>query len=342
MISNVIGRDLFKVAMLNLLRNNKFSSITTPNFTTQLDLYSNEASLPNNTRWAEILRRYVRVLPASEILRVVREKSKSIIISRLMSERVDLPIDFCSPSFPLAYKPKRWLHHSQHEATIIPNSDELWIIVNPQQFGVYRVDYDPRILMELSKELSRNHSAFENRGQLIGDSGTQAYWGYSLLRTHLYLIQYLVNETDTMVWRSARIIYEKLSFRMRGYEKMKKFYDLYNDLAGREYLNHRIGSPHFEKTMEVGKITCFSGYPECVRDAEEFYGQVVESPLGSLTGSKDFQYFIYCTLAKFSLNRKRLIENVRQLWIDDRGVHAKSRTAIKGFACTSNGEEIHR
>lgn len=344
MFANIIGRDNFQAAVLNLLSHHKFKTINTTDFAYQLTKFTKLPwPLPKDRSWEDFISKYTSNRPSSEILNIGYKfrANTSIEITRAMSEQVDLPIDYMTETISKASAPKMWMPDELSNIYVDDIRDP-WIVINPDQYGLYRVSYNDEMWMEFARQLQVNHTRF-NRGQLIADSGTQADHGYSKLKNHLFLVQYLKNETDTFVWRAARIAFERLLFHVRSYPKKELFYNFYNDLAGMEYMRHRIGNEmlDFEKTMEVAKITCYSNYFNCIADVEQFYKQEMQKK-GKLTGSRDFQQFIYCTLAKFGSDPVELSNTVLDLWIKDRSTAANSRTAIQGLACTANTTIIAR
>lgn len=364
MVANTMGEENFKAAIINLLSINPCTTTNRDQFVEQLNQYSTpDIFPPGDPDWSQTINSYSNRVTLIEILRVKYSDVTGYAIETFAFSRAYLPTDYMTPNVPAESKPKLWIAHEYLTESIVGHVEEPWLLVNPHQYGSYRVVYSNELYQDLTRHLSNNHTQFPNRAQLIVDSGNQAdtgedllrsslsavfyvppHPGYLELRRHLFLIQYLVNETDLSVWGAVRRSFERLSFRMRGYGKMELFYNSFIALASGEYLKNRFGAngfADFEKTMEVGKIMCYSGYSECVKDVEEYYEEKVQT---GLEGSKDFQKFIYCTLAKFSTTTKQeeLADHVLQLWIRDRGILAKSRIALDGLSCTSNSEIIKR
>lgn len=344
MISNSIGEENFTAAIVDLLSENPCTTINRDQFVQQLNLHSSEDVFPPGEEdWSRTILSYATRVRHTEIVFVHKATVTGYGIGNSLFSYAHLPIDYMTETIPAASGPKLWVY-MWNEATI-GHEDEPWLVVNPEQYGSYRVAYSANMYEEFTRQFSIDHTPF-NRGQLIMGSASDADGGMLNLRHHLFLIQYLVNETDIFAWRAARLSYERFAFRMRGASEMENFYQSYIDLAEDEYLEHRIGneSADFEKTMEVGRVTCYSGYWACVQDAEEYYEETVLESSDGLEGSRDFQKLIYCTLAKFSTTARQeeLAENVLQLWMADRGVFAKSRTAMEGLACTLNPEIINR
>lgn len=99
------------------------------------------------------------------------------------------------------------------------------------------------------------------------------------------------------------------------------------------YSRNRVGQrmENFELTMEVAKIACYSGHAECVKDVEDYYAGEA-----TIEGSSDFQVFIFCTMAKHSVDQWTIVDQVVAMWQEDRRVHSNSRNAIQGLACSED------
>lgn len=333
MTANVMGEENFKRAVLELLANNRHSVINTNMFLAHLDQYASDVLLPDDKLISDVLQKWSHSVPAKNVLRV-GNKTDKFELNYNSGEYVDLPVDYFTPTLERASQPKLWVLPAIYQDA--PQLDlEPWIAVNPDQYGLYQVNYADHMWAALAIQLRKNHTQF-NRAQLISDSITMdlSFW----LRYHFDIIRYLPNETNALTWKAARHSYEAVALLMRGYENIYPFYAYYNNLTREIYWENRIGREmeNFELTLEVSKIACYSGHPECVTDVEDYYVEAVQTEAG-LLGSKDFRTFVYCTLAKHSLNKRSIVDHVAQLWAEDRSVHAKSRAAIQGVACT--GEE---
>ena len=90
-----------------------------------------------------------------------------------------------------------------------------WFIINKQQMGFYRVNYDNSNWQELIKVLnSRNFNQIHvlNRAQLIDDSLNLAHDGYLSYDIAFGILNYLSRETDYIPWRAAVLNLDKIDF----------------------------------------------------------------------------------------------------------------------------------
>lgn len=341
MIANIMGREIFNAAILDLLKNNKYSSISANQFLNHLDHYSKNAVLPEGRSLSDVIHRYANASPHNNLMHLFLDQWTSKLTLRSVGiENVDFPIDYMTPSTGALSQPRFWIPRSTYGDVPINVAVEPWMILNPQEYGLFRMMYSKEIYAAITLQLTKTPEVF-NRPQLISETAS-FMWDRWLIE-YLNLIRYLPTETDMFAWREARISYDRVAMLMRGYNASEPFYGYFNSLAEDVYSRNAIGVEmnDFEMTMEVARITCAAGHMECVKDAEAYYAKAVDTEAG-LVGSSDFQVLVYCTLARHSTNVPRLEDDVLQLWVNDRRVHSKSRNAIKGLACTSDGEVVKR
>jgi aminopeptidase N len=96
------------------------------------------------------------------------------------------------------------------------------VILNAQQTGYYRVNYDAANWMMIQWQLNNDHSqiATENRAQLLDDAFNLARAGLLDYTTALSLTTYLGQETEYIPWRStmnAFFYIDRMLERSSGY-----------------------------------------------------------------------------------------------------------------------------
>ncbi|KAK6184963.1 hypothetical protein SNE40_007302 [Patella caerulea] len=82
--------------------------------------------------------------------------------------------------------------------------EDNWIIINLQQHGYYRVNYDEANWNALIKQLNTNHTVIHtlNRAQIINDAENMAKAGLLDTSIALQTLDFLKNETDYPAWRA--------------------------------------------------------------------------------------------------------------------------------------------
>ena len=121
--------------------------------------------------------------------------------------------------------PIMWLKPGRNE-TIKFNKTDGWIIVNTQQAGYYRVNYEPEMWKLLSMQLnSDNYENIHvlNRAQLIDDALNMARTNRLNYTVALTLTLYLERETDYVPWRTTFNNMQFLHNMLRTSEQYNNF-----------------------------------------------------------------------------------------------------------------------
>lgn len=110
-----------------------------------------------------------------------------------------------------------------YSAPGIPND---WLMVNINQTGFYRVNYDLKNWEKLIEQLLSDHTVFDpkNRAQMLDDSMNLAAAGHLNYDVALNVTRYLTKETDLIPWKSAVSSFEYLNdmfVRTAHFDKLK-------------------------------------------------------------------------------------------------------------------------
>lgn len=124
-----------------------------------------------------------------------------------------------------------WLSPTKPEATLdlSANDDKhKALIVNVQQTGYYRVNYDESNWDLISKAMTKNPNSINrvNRGQVLNDAFNLARIGLMTYKQALGLTKYLIREKDYIPWAAALggFSYIKQMFgRSAGYGLLKNY-----------------------------------------------------------------------------------------------------------------------
>lgn len=98
---------------------------------------------------------------------------------------------------------KIWLGPDSETININPNNE--WFIVNYEQTGFYRVNYDSESWLRLIDELNSerfNIIPVPNRAQIIDDLFNLARANYIQYETLMRALQYLTRETHHLPWKA--------------------------------------------------------------------------------------------------------------------------------------------
>ncbi|XP_038059590.1 aminopeptidase N-like [Patiria miniata] len=89
---------------------------------------------------------------------------------------------------------------------VIDETNADWLLINPDRFGYYRVNYDSDNWQRLVNQLLSNHTVFSvsSRATLIDDSFTLARAGKLGYSVALEITRYLENEKDYVPWAASQ------------------------------------------------------------------------------------------------------------------------------------------
>lgn len=106
---------------------------------------------------------------------------------------------------------KMWLHQNDSgsvgvPASLLPESSQDWVLINVDQTGFYRVNYDEQNWKLIIEQLKSDHTKFSpmNRAQIIDDIFDLARHGIVDYSLAMEVTKYLPNETDFSPWDAVQ------------------------------------------------------------------------------------------------------------------------------------------
>nr|ADL38969.1 aminopeptidase N2 [Diatraea saccharalis] len=239
-------------------------------------------------------------------------------------------------------KPDGWVSVSITATSIdVPGlSGAEWYIVNKQQTGYYRVNYDEANWRALTQVLANNHNVIHvlNRAQIIDDSFNLARNGRLSYAHPFQIATYLVNEEDYIPWASANAAISYLDVVLSGTEVYELFQRFILELTAPSYERLTFNpSPSEEHVTPYYRniildLNCRYGNGHCVNTSMQLLQQV---QTGS-TLNPDIQTLVYC-----SGLRGGNAANFDFLW----GLYTETTDSsaqailLNALGCTSNEEK---
>lgn len=164
-----------------------------------------------------------------------------------------------------------------------PVSPSSWIIVNNQETGYYRVNYDRSNWYLLINALARenfDNIPVLNRAQLVDDSFNLAKSGERTFEIAFGVLNYLRGEKDFIPWKTAA---RSLAFldRMMGGQAHHKLLDLFIRNITRNVYNlvpvTRNETDHVVRLqrLDIAKLACKAGLSTCVEEVTGVFQQIV-------------------------------------------------------------------
>ncbi|XP_063230541.1 uncharacterized protein LOC134535398 [Bacillus rossius redtenbacheri] len=220
-----------------------------------------------------------------------------------------------------------------------------WLLLNVQQTGFYRVNYDERNWRLLAAQLGRVPPV--SRAQLLDDSLALARAGRLGYPAALELLRFLEQETDYVPWNSALNGLAFLEKRMRGapeyhYHAFKTYL---LKLLARVYatlgFDEREDDDHVTRLNRNQVVTWVCRLDEwtCVNRSRELFSRHMRDP-DSNTIAPDLKQAVYCTALRHGGEAEWQF-----LWDKFLAHHDVSteQTLILGvMGCTANETLAHR
>lgn len=290
MIQNALGHDTWRKGL------HFFLQARQDNYTNSALLYAGvqqgvDEDFPTNTRdlhaimstWE--LQAGVPIITVSRSGDVLNLLQSRFFYSNQSSDNLwHVPINYVVGSNPNFDETRAdlWLTGSQleirNDSAPKPWLPSDWIVLNIQQSGYYRVNYDNElwnlIIGQLnSPQYDRIHLL--NRGQLIDDSFHIARSGRISFDIPLDIMNYLERETDHIVWDSAEralFLYNRWLLGSSVYDDfqdyvLKNVASMYNKL-GVNVIDNEPRLDRYARQIAIN-LACLHGHPQCLVDTAE-------------------------------------------------------------------------
>ncbi|XP_072939565.1 aminopeptidase N-like [Epargyreus clarus] len=216
-----------------------------------------------------------------------------------------------------------------------------WYIVNKQQTGYYRVNYDVQNWRALANVLSNSHTTIHllNRAQIIDDAFNLARNGRLNYNFAFDISRYLRQEQDYIPWGSADAAYTYLDVVLSGTPAYQLFQTYVLHLTAPLY--ERLGfdaQPNEEHVTAYHRniilnLNCRLGNANCVNRAQALLERFRDDTTQRL--NPDIQTTVFCSGLRGGSR-----ENFDFLWQQYLATTDSSQQAIllNALGCTSNTE----
>ncbi|XP_063377434.1 aminopeptidase N-like [Cydia fagiglandana] len=179
-------------------------------------------------------------------------------------------------------------------------ADAEWFIINKQQTGYYRVNYDSSNWEALTKVLTESHETIHvlNRAQLVDDAFNLARNGRLDYRLAFELSLYLEEEKDYIPWGSVQRAWNYLDVVLSGSAAYDIFQEYVLKLTAPMYEELGFNALSTEEHVTAYHrnimldFNCRYGNQDCLDRASELLQQFRENPSQRL--NPDIQTTVYC------------------------------------------------
>lgn len=204
-------------------------------------------------------------------------------------------------------QPSHWM--KAVKSITLPNlnwSPTEWVILNIQETGYYRVNYDKMnwqmIIKQLNKDSFRNISTI-NRAQLIDDALNLARAGRLDYATALDVTSYLAHETEYLPWKAAFTAMHYLDdmlIKTPSYDKFRVYVlKLLDNVYKQVGFKDDLGDPQLTVFTRIDVLTwaCNFGHEDCVKSAEKQFHNWRNTPNPNKNNpiSPNLKMVVYCT-----------------------------------------------
>lgn len=303
MFQHVIGMDVFQTALRSYLADRSFSTTNADYLFNHFQnaIGNSDLSLPNTFKnlfetWSNH--------PGYPLVKVTRNHdSKTILFeqSRFFVNPSEgqgrsypeqwIPINFATVdnrNFE-STTPDFWLSPgaSAQSRTFDGPDDNDWIVVNKQNTGYYRVQYDQHnydlLLAEVNSDNWKNIHV-SNRAQLLDDAINLAKARHIDINIAFGFLNSLRRENDLpdayAPWATANNALTYLNGYLKGHKDYNLFQSFVASISSAAYPNVQVNTVetrhlHRIHRLSVARWACLMGVQECVNDVEEIVNGMV-------------------------------------------------------------------
>ncbi|XP_066591881.1 putative aminopeptidase-2 [Prorops nasuta] len=395
MLNNAISEKVFHKGLLTYLDRHEFKSTTSDDLWDAFQsILDSDNNIHNDLNIKQVMDPWI-YQPGYPMLTARRDYSSGnvIIIQQLFLSNQSFQISRTTKEFdefkwyiPINYATQshqnftntlasHWLKPEFDNLTIYGVNPNDWIIINLQQTGYYRVNYDQENWKRIAKYMKLNNHTdihFLNRAQLIDDAYEMIMQQQLDSDVFLEITDYLTKEDNFIVWAVVTKILKNLrlyfTIPTEGEPLQDHFLSLMTNIV------RKVKSVDHDKLSELGKTTkakilkwaCFLGHKEC-RDTAEinlhtFFNQknastaikfIKEEDICSgLMNGNEIIWYKVLDLYKKNLDtrylsaltcteNKTLIESLMKMAIYNNGTEDANKVFDQIFAYLSSSEMDH-
>ncbi|XP_076290269.1 aminopeptidase N isoform X1 [Lasioglossum baleicum] len=194
----------------------------------------------------------------------------------------DIPLVIVSENKWELDKPCRLWMTSEPKNLTIPDTygEDNFIIVNPEEIGMFLVNYDRcnwRMLSEYLQGPNRKTIPVLTRAKLIHDAWNLAYAGELCFEIALNMTLSLKEERSHVVWEPVFMMIDHIGRRIEGTDVYPKFEQYVQTLLTPLFLelneSDRTDEPSWKTHMRsmAKHFLCRAGYAPCVQEARDEY-----------------------------------------------------------------------
>ncbi|XP_019564006.3 membrane alanyl aminopeptidase [Aedes albopictus] len=347
MVEHLISTEKFKNALRQYIKERAFKSTRPENLFEALNEHGDPTVRDFMEPWT--------VQPGYPLVTVIgSDDGYSITQQRFLVNNMNhddkstwpLPITYATKEADFENTKPTIVNTTTYKITVTKPEELSYFILNNQQVGYYRVNYDADNWAKISKALhSENFGGIHvlNRAQIVDDLFNLARADVVKYDTALEILDYLQAETEYPPWLAAVNGLTTLSRRIH-HEDDEKFAKYIVQLFSKAYALVKFNAPTAEESrlftylrINVLQWSCNYGNAECKKAALEEFVRFYEKPTEKV--HPDLRQVVYCEGI-----RQGTDEHFDFLW--DQYLSANMATEqiliLQGLGCAQDREQIFK
>ncbi|KAL0111093.1 hypothetical protein PUN28_012805 [Cardiocondyla obscurior] len=300
MLSHCLSDDVFHAGLVKYLNKHKYGVATPEDLWNALQDEFNESAGQNKLKIQEIINTWVKQ-KGYPLVTAIRDYTGKIKITQeyfrpyekiSMRKSINnadtvsrwwIPINLVTRANSdfSSTLPTNWLSPDVEELVINDTDTQDWIIINVQQTGFYRVNYDAINWLKIANYLdSENYTKIHvlNRARIINDAIYLMFMDKLDPKIFMDITRYLRRETNYVVWYSLFKLLEEATkfFSYNGGGELLKPYILnsMNNIIETTRMQHHPSDDYFTKLTRNALLddACVFDHPTCLYEA---YNQLI-------------------------------------------------------------------
>ncbi|XP_058467158.1 aminopeptidase N-like [Malaya genurostris] len=296
MFRNVLGDSVWQEMIHIYLIENELKPVNPGNLIDAMELAVNSSSIfPGNISISDFVHSWTDQTgyPVLEVRRNYELGDLILSQDRFFNNRIVnydptvwiVPYNIAEQTMP-DFENLTWNWLTEKAARFpITASNESWIILNKQQTGFYRVNYDIRNWYLIIDALQSNYTSVHrlNRAQLLDDAFQLARSNRLDLEVVLDLMAYLQNELEYHPWTAASPIVSYFYNRLRGAANYDNYQRFVGNLISEVYSTLTIDDvaddeSHLHKYLKqtISTWACTIGNTDCLNRTRSLLQETAE------------------------------------------------------------------
>ncbi|KYQ58340.1 Aminopeptidase N [Trachymyrmex zeteki] len=357
MLHSTITAEVFQKGLIKYLATYQFKSTNPDDLWSTMQSALDESDVPHGDyKIKEVMDTWMNQDRYPVVNVIKNYETGEVTISQICFQRFNetitnkwwIPVTFATQSDPNFSNtvPKHWLRPDQNISfTINPND---WIIVNLQQTGYYRVNYDIRNWYKISNYLHSqkyNNIHVFNRAQIINDAFFFMMEENKEISGYLFIniMSYLSLETDYIAWYPLFRIITRLKKTLLLPElknvklRMIELFDILLLKIGYEDKPHDDDLTVVTR-VDVLKFACIFGHVKCKAMAAIKLSEHLEDPKTHKV--PHWQKFVYCS-GLMTANRTTWDKMLKLYLLEKNSKTEKyKKQLLKSLSCAENSDII--